>query len=1291
MEAYIRSPIDYQEKVVMMRPTYTYADLTHFFEISRATNGVKKLLQFCFMKMPDNVEGDGGLITCCSTDEHYLYESNNTLQTVDLLLRVLENEFEAMGGVTAPDFNAVGTTLTAEDFENARMEKEARRIAMENKAIAGRHLAVERVEAHKKQAEFDMLDGDVQDGILRRREAEAESERHRVEREFYFGRAKFHRFKESAFTQWIRDSIYQGLMKNYKLKKSGVKMNLDQKHLYDKVVAPVEMVMKRILKQEPMVITVMASEKQSLMESTKAAAASVVMGGGKAFAKKALEEKKEKKRLEEEAVKKAADEEKNKKKKKKSKKQNDVDDGVLPAGALKLEDMTPLELDKAYIHCFEVFATRVTTVYCKCLNMSINDVKIAKSVRVSHNTAFQMRNALKDAEEKLKKSPVTALLPPVQFKEKVIVAAAKIMADWEIMTDVGAQLGTSFKMKDKAWPPKAVSCLTSCLIMKYNADEKNRLRGEAIAANMLQGLLRGYMTRCKLRRIWEAATRKYEKEYEKYKEDQLALKYLQEAEMAKAVEEKNVLESHKRIMLLKKIGVDWAEAYVHEVTVSSVVVQMNMRIGGKLPLKDYFRNKNVKCVARMFEPAEQLPDVNCTEYTSKMSSSTSTLSDVPQARIGQLEVLVDDSKAVQDQLADWNKYGENVILPFSIHWDSTTKLKKSKLINVFDSHDDGSDLDIATCFVTVNGLNFNACYNVKVNMNPNYNPASTYVEDRKAAVAVLEFVTSACPPSPPKLLRPDVIHFDHTITVSKDHKRHDDTPLLGDDEEEHDQHNVEDVNNDGLSVVDRLERFKVQQLEIKRRVFSAKAPKKAMKINSPTKQIIDRRVSCRLQWDIPVCNGSAVTQYELQRRADLNRDSADAPQDWITLTITNTNFYTDTLPQMDRRTGHSNEYAVYRVRAENAKGWGHFCHSFEVNIVDKLCNASACLPKGQKYAMKGTKQLLLPHGVTVNSGMTESAVISSDDDVSAMTDNSATFGIKILSNEEVKDILHSNMLCAPAPRPADLDSDDDDDDNDGNGTPCSDDDDFDAFVTTKQRKKGSKKMKKTGSHARSTVANDSARLKSVTLDPKSSLAGDSLDNVNEDLQLWLSRLANACPLDTEKEDKWQTRQRLAATEALQQSAQEAHHRDEKDKLTEDLEDEYDPYADIDNEVSLHTVVPPSTDNSKSQDKLSKGKNSSKRSKNNTEEATLADSLPLPPTPTKLYLSKSQQPLVMESVYKQSEKHLRNITECGEKSELDNVIQRLAMVHKKVPSKTHPPAENFKFTISPLPTISDKVI
>ena len=659
-----------------------------------------------------------------------------------------------------------------------------------------------------------MLDDAVQGSILRRREAEAESARNRAERNYYFARALFHRYEEATATAWVRDSILQGVTKIYRLKKSGVKMTLDQKYLYDRLMTPVEKALKKILKQAPMKVDNVVSEKQALAAATKAAAAAVARGGKGPAVKKELEEKKRKQ--DEEAV-----------NGKKRKGKNDTEEADA-AGAVKLENMTPLELDKLYMHLFSVFANRMCRMYCRCLNAQIQDLKIKKKIRIAHLTAFQIRHSLDEADEKLKKSPITALLPKVEFQEKVLVAAAKLFAGWELMEEVGSEVCRSFKIKDKdkTWVPSAIGCLSSCLIMKYSAEEKNRTRGENVAASRIQGLLKGFVVRQKIKRIWEAANIRYEKEYELYQEKLLQEKYLREAKEAEAREVRNQLDAEKRVKSLNKIGVDWAEAYIHNTDANKATIQINMRIGGKLPLNDYFRNKNVKCTARMYESAERLRDIYCTEYTKAVEAAPVNHS-MSQPKIGKIEVLIDDKKATDEQAAYWKRCEMNTFLPTSLLWDSSTKLKKSKLINVFDTRDDGSDKDIAKCFLTIEGLDFNSCYNVTVLLNPHYNPEADFSEEIKPKVAVLEFVTSPTPPCPPMIGNPDVIHFDHVVGISTNNKKIDELPLLDDDVSGSVDDEVEDLKvDDGLTVVDRLEKFKMQQLERKQTEFNNSSMKK---------------------------------------------------------------------------------------------------------------------------------------------------------------------------------------------------------------------------------------------------------------------------------------------------------------------------------------------------------------------------------------------------------------------------------------------------------------------------------
>lgn len=354
---------------------------------------------------------------------------------------------------------------------------------------------------------------------------------------------------------------------------------------------------------------------------------------------------------------------------------------------------------------------------------------------------------------------------------------------------------------------------------------------------------------------------------------------------------------------------------------------------------------------------------------------------------------------------------------------------------------------------------------------------------------------------------------------------------------------------------------------------------------------------------------------------------------------------------------------------------------------------------------RSNQMLLLPHGVTVKrADPAQHPIINTDDDVSLLTTDSKAFGVKILSHEEVQRILHSNMMCAPVPRTTsnELLSDAGKDDVDLYGDYDYEDDESSLqnptlFKTNNNKSQRSKnkqgkavhnngnaggRQSKTSGVAASTQ-NDTDRLMHVQMDTSSTLGGDTLDNVNSELQRWLTGLADACPLNL-NEDMWQTKKRLAATQSLHLQAE---HDDHDNDDGEDGDDEYitesDPFVIV--------------------ERPSKNKNKV-TSKNKKESQSFAQVESLPPAQSQTTTTAAKVPLslslsqqlqqsvsILESVFSESQKYSR--TECGRgggatDSELDNVIQRLAMVHQRGPLKSHPSNDKFKFTISPLPVITN---
>jgi hypothetical protein len=400
---------------------------------------------------------------------------------------------------------------------------------------------------------------------------------------------------------------------------------------------------------------------------------------------------------------------------------------------------------------------------------------------------------------------------------------------------------------------------------------------------------------------------------------------------------------------------------------------------------------------------------------------------------------------------------------------------------------------------------------------------------------------------------------------------------------------------------------------------------------------------------------------------------------WVTLSLSPVTFYTDTLPHLDRVTNEKNTSSTYRIRAENAEGWGHYCKPFEVDLTDKLCKSPTkhTAIRGDTYVKQ---RRLLPHGITIKSNTTTNT--SNNNTTGTEAESINTTAMKILSPEEVKEIIQSNMLCAPAPRTDVEDmSDEEAAQMEIDSSPHSrtavkyphvsnsnSNRNIDHISTNMSASlpnqssvmSASSRVSRvsggSSSSGNASVGSDADRLKSVQMDTHSALAGNSLDNVSVDLQSWLTRLADACPL--EDEDMWQTRKRLEASDSLSSTKLL-----QMDSDYNDDDDNDDKYDDDDDAMNSNRYVEKQTE-----EKI----NSPKHNQNNSFMA-------------------SKEPPIMSTVYNQSEKNLRNMTDYGAASELDNVIQRLASVHKKIPSKTRHSTEKFKFTISPLPSISNKTI
>lgn len=298
-----------------------------------------------------------------------------------------------------------------------------------------------------------------------------------------------------------------------------------------------------------------------------------------------------------------------------------------------------------------------------------------------------------------------------------------------------------------------------------------------------------------------------------------------------------------------------------------------------------------------------------------------------------------------------------------------------------------------------------------------------------------------------------------------------------------------------------------------------------------------------------------------------------------------------------------------------------------VSLQDKLCEGEVVRLKGDKFAMRQNRKLLLPHGVRVTSQKpSESESVDSGSVVEPM---------KILTARQVQDMLHSEMMCIPVPVGERNTTESVSGDGDGDSS-CHDGDSDGHSGDLPDKPKGSGGVDASSRGDKALImTRDVDRLKSVSLHPSSALSGGALDDVpgGDSVEGWLARLSDACPLESSKGDVWIKRKK--------EGTRERQHGD-------------------DNTSSTNTVAEHKANH-------------------------------CPITPRKGSFK------ILDSILLQSSSSpLRNISECGGNSELDNVIQRLAMVRKgrssDVSGKSkmgmavalHPPS-NDKLSLLLLPT------
>lgn len=254
----------------------------------------------------------------------------------------------------------------------------------------------------------------------------------------------------TKITQWVKDSLLNTLKKNYYLKKSGVRLSLEQKHEWDRTVKPVERAIGKILMLHPYHPPVVKVEgAQALLlqlkEKGTSLATTAMSTGTSTDNHPKSKENSNTKTIREEMSSRgsqrpytpndgnsmpsspnysrpttANDESMSRS----QEIQQQPIDEEQEERIIELDEMSSHEKEIRYLHCFEYASSTLA-------RLLINEASITISVfedsdlKSSLSIAKFALKAIDNATITLEKSAVASNLPPDQFHEKMLVTAAK--------------------------------------------------------------------------------------------------------------------------------------------------------------------------------------------------------------------------------------------------------------------------------------------------------------------------------------------------------------------------------------------------------------------------------------------------------------------------------------------------------------------------------------------------------------------------------------------------------------------------------------------------------------------------------------------------------------------------------------------------------------------------------------------------------------------------------------------------------------------------------------------------
>lgn len=235
----------------------------------------------------------------------------------------------------------------------------------------------------------------------------------------------------SRITQWVKDCLLNSLKRNYYLKKSGVKLSLEQKHEWDRTVKPIERAIGKILMThpyQPPVVKVEGAQALLLQLKERVIDPPVEEKANKKIAK--LERPPASQRPQT-----PLDESSNPSTPSHSRPTTADNKSIAQSQGTELEDepeeniveldeMSSHEKEIRYLHCFEYASHTLSTLLINEAGITVSVFEDA-DLKSSLSVAKFALKAINNATETLEKSAVASNLPPDQFREKMLVTAAK--------------------------------------------------------------------------------------------------------------------------------------------------------------------------------------------------------------------------------------------------------------------------------------------------------------------------------------------------------------------------------------------------------------------------------------------------------------------------------------------------------------------------------------------------------------------------------------------------------------------------------------------------------------------------------------------------------------------------------------------------------------------------------------------------------------------------------------------------------------------------------------------------